>query len=85
MDSVAVPLRARPPGESRGRTFTTGCDGAVQHAFGHSSPTITLDTYSHLWPKAEDRTRNAAAGLMSAVFADESADSADSVRTSDAN
>lgn len=66
--------------------IAAGCDVVtVQHALGHSSPTITLNTYSHLWPKAEDRTRNAAAGLMSAVFADASADSADSVRTSDAN
>lgn len=35
-----------------------GCDVVtVQHALGHSSPTITLNTYSHLWPRAEDRTR----------------------------
>ncbi|MBS2939575.1 site-specific integrase [Nocardioides sp. J2M5] len=41
-----------------------GCDVVtVQHALGHSSPTITLNTYSHLWPKAEDRTRAAAASL----------------------
>ncbi len=43
--------------------------------------TITLNTYSHLWPKAEDRTRNAAAGLMSEVFAEKSENLADSVRT----
>ena len=50
-----------------------GCDVVtVQHALGHSTPTITLDTYSHLWPKAEDRTRTAAASLWR---------SADSVRT----
>ena len=40
----------------------------VQRAMGHSSPSITLNTYSHLWPTAEDKTRNAAADLMSAVF-----------------
>jgi integrase len=41
-----------------------GCDVVtVQHALGHSSPTITLGTYSHLWPKAEERTRAAAAKL----------------------
>ena len=50
-----------------------GCDVVtVQHALGHSMPTITLDTYSHLWPKAEDRTRTAAASLWR---------SADCVRT----
>ncbi|MGK0715125.1 site-specific integrase [Leucobacter sp. W1153] len=36
----------------------------VQRALGHSSATITLNTYSHLWKTAEDLTRGAAAGLM---------------------
>lgn len=41
-----------------------GCDVVtVQHALGHSTPSITLDVYSHLWPKAEERTRAAAAKL----------------------
>ena len=54
-----------------------GCNVVtVQHALGHSSASITLNVYSHLWPKAEDRTRAAAANLMAAT-----ADSADSVRT----
>jgi integrase len=58
--------------------IAAGCDVVtVQHALGHSSPTITLNTYSHLWPKAEDRTRNAAQGLMAAA----NAEVADSVRT----
>ena len=39
----------------------------VQRALGHSSATITLNVYSHLWPTAEDRTRAAAAGLMAAA------------------
>lgn len=53
-----------------------GCDVVtVQHALGHATPTITLDTYSHLWPRAEDRTRAAAASLWR---------SADSVRTEEA-
>jgi len=44
--------------------IAAGCDVVtVQHALGHATPTITLDTYSHLWPKAEDRTRAAAASL----------------------
>ncbi len=51
--------------------IAAGCDVVtVQHVLGHLSPSITLDTYSHLWPRAEDRTRNAAAGLMSAVVAE---------------
>jgi integrase len=46
-----------------------GCDVVTaQRAMGHSSPTITLNTYSHLWPTAEDRTRSAAAGLMQAAL-----------------
>ena len=45
-----------------------GCDVVtVQHALGHSSASITLNVYSHLWPKAEDRTRAAAANLMAAT------------------
>lgn len=32
----------------------------VQRALGHSKPTTTLNTYAHLWPTAEDRTRKAA-------------------------
>lgn len=45
--------------------IAAGCDVVtVQRALGHSSPSITLDTYSHLWPDANDRTRNAAAGLV---------------------
>lgn len=62
--------------------IAAGCDVVtVQHALGHSSPSITLSTYSHLWPKAEDRTRNAAAGLMATVFAEKTQNPADSVRT----
>lgn len=62
--------------------IVAGCDVVtVQHALGHSSPSITLNTYSHLWPRAEDRTRNAAAGLMSAAFAEKTESPADSVRT----
>lgn len=30
----------------------------VQLALGHSSPTITLNTYAHEWPDALDRTRS---------------------------
>lgn len=45
--------------------IAAGCDVVtVQQALGHSSATTTLNTYSHLSPTAEDRTRKAAAGLM---------------------
>lgn len=45
--------------------INAGCDVVtVQRALGHSSPSVTLDTYSHLWPNANDRTRNAASALL---------------------
>lgn len=31
----------------------------VQARLGHKSATVTLDTYVHLWPDSEDRTRAA--------------------------
>src|SRR3954452_1177984 len=31
----------------------------VQDRLGHASAAETLDTYSHLWPDSEDRTRSA--------------------------
>lgn len=49
---------------------------AVAKAMGHSSPSITLEVYAHLWPDAADRTRVAAAALISS-----SSDSADHLRT----
>lgn len=55
-----------------------GCDVVtVQRALGHATPSITLNTYSHLWPTAEDKTRTAASRMMSAVLGN----LADSVRT----
>jgi integrase len=48
-----------------------GCDVVtVQRALGHKSPTTTLNTYAHLWPTAEDRTRSAAARMLAAALAD---------------
>lgn len=45
-----------------------GCDVVtVQRALGHRSATTTLNTYSHLWPSAEDRTRAAAERILSAA------------------
>ncbi|WP_371261688.1 tyrosine-type recombinase/integrase [Arthrobacter sp. ov118] len=58
-----------------------GCDVVtVQRALGHAAPSITLNTYSHLWPTAEDKTRTAGSRLIAAVLGD----SADSVRTGEA-
>ncbi len=58
--------------------IAAGCDVVtVQRALGHESASTTLNTYAHLWPKAEDRTRSAAANLMEST----SADIADSRRT----
>ena len=31
----------------------------VQHRLGHATAAETLDTYSHLWPDSDDRTREA--------------------------
>ncbi|HVD18537.1 MAG TPA: site-specific integrase [Propionibacteriaceae bacterium] len=56
--------------------IASGCDVVtVQRALGHAKATTTLNTYAHLWPTAEDRTRAAAADLMA------SAAVADSLRT----
>jgi integrase len=60
--------------------IAAGCDVVtVQRALGHSNATTTLSIYSHLWPSAADRTRAAAADIISATR--ESA--ADSLRTAD--
>jgi integrase len=49
--------------------IAAGCDVVtVQRALGHAKATTTLNTYSHLWPTAEDRTRHAIADLMSGTF-----------------
>jgi integrase len=58
--------------------IAAGCDVVtVQRALGHSSATTTLATYSHLWPSAADRTREAAGALMRTALEA----SADSSRT----
>jgi integrase len=60
--------------------IAAGCDVVtVQRALGHSAATTTLNTYSHLWPNAEDRTRAAAADMLADALG--LATSADSVRT----
>ncbi|MEI6622336.1 MAG: tyrosine-type recombinase/integrase [Actinomycetes bacterium] len=45
----------------------------VQARLGHASAAETLDTYSHLWPDSDDRTREAIDSILGAP--------ADSVRT----
>lgn len=51
--------------------IASGCDVVtVQRALGHSSATITLGVYTHLWPTAEDRTRAAASDLINATLQD---------------
>jgi len=58
--------------------IAAGCDVVtMQRAMGHKSATVTLNTYGHRWPKAEDRTRKAAAHL----FADAVSTTADQLRT----
>jgi integrase len=40
----------------------------VQHHLGHASAKVTLDTYSHLWPDDEDRTRAALEAALRPVL-----------------
>lgn len=62
--------------------IAAGCDVVtVQRALGHAKATTTLNTYAHLWPSAEDRTRAAASRLLSAAVGSV----ADSGRTSDSS
>jgi len=49
----------------------------VQARLGHASAAETLDTYSHLWPDSDDRTREAVDSVLGGS-------PADSVRTGDA-
>jgi hypothetical protein len=36
----------------------------VQARLGHASAAETLDTYSHLWPDSDDRTREAVESVL---------------------
>ncbi|ASD23893.1 site-specific integrase [Cryobacterium sp. LW097] len=61
--------------------IASGCDVVtVQRALGHRSASVTLNTYSHLWPNADDRTRSASQSLMDGALAIP----ADSLRTAGA-
>jgi len=60
--------------------IAAGCDVVtVQRALGHASASVTLGTYAHLWPTAEDKTRAAVAAMLADTLR---AGAADSVRTS---
>ncbi|MCW2796040.1 MAG: phage integrase family protein [Nocardioides sp.] len=49
--------------------IAAGCDVVtVQRALGHAKAGTTLETYSHLWPSAEDKTRRAANALVEEVL-----------------
>jgi hypothetical protein len=49
--------------------IAAGCDVVtVQRALGHARATTTPNTYAHLWPTAEDRTRRAAGDLLAEVL-----------------
>jgi integrase len=43
----------------------------VQSRLGHASAAVTLDTYSHLWPDADDTTRAAVEVALGAARADQ--------------
>jgi site-specific recombinase XerD len=54
--------------------IAAGCDVVtVQRLLGHARATTTLNTYAHLWPTAEDRTRKAAESIMSASLGEPTA------------
>lgn len=45
--------------------ISAGCSvKAVQKALGHASATETLNTYAHLWPDDQDRTRDAIQAVL---------------------
>ncbi|MEV6490052.1 tyrosine-type recombinase/integrase [Actinoplanes sp. NPDC051633] len=49
--------------------IAAGCDiVTIQHALGHASATTTLNTYGHLMPSAEDRTRQAAQTMIMRIY-----------------
>lgn len=78
----AVGLPAEVTLHTLRRTFASdliasGCDVVtVQPALGHAQPSITLNTYAHLRPSAEDRMMGATTDFTRSVTG-----SADSPRT----
>lgn len=48
--------------------IAAGCDVVtVQRALGHARASVTLDTYSHLWPGADDRIRDASGAMWNQI------------------
>jgi integrase len=43
----------------------------IQERLGHSTPTETLETYSHLWPDSNERTRKALEDAIAQMAVDE--------------
>jgi len=39
----------------------------VQRRLGHATAAETLDTYAHLWPDSDDRTREAIDSVLGAA------------------
>jgi DNA invertase Pin-like site-specific DNA recombinase/integrase len=61
--------------------IAAGCDVVtVQRALGHAKASTTLNTYAHLWPTGEERTR----GAVEALMQDAAKAAADSSRTATA-
>ena len=54
---------------------------SVQDRLGHKSAVETLDTYSHLWPDSDDRTREAVDVVLGTAAASPPGTPADSLRT----
>lgn len=72
--------RARTPGSGVARPealLRLGPDrrgspaSEVQAAMGHAKASTTLDIYTHLWPKADARIRDAVAGVLDLVRAEQ--------------
>lgn len=59
-----APTRPRALLNASGLIYAGADVVTVQKALGHSSPNVTLSTYAHLWPNADDRTRKAAAAMF---------------------
>src|SRR4051794_9458655 len=68
----AAPGSHRAPGCTPCGASTPACSSATasesrsQARLGHASAAETLDTYSHLWPDSEDRTRQAIDSVLGA-------------------
>jgi len=46
------------------RSEAAGGSSPSNAGLGRAGATVTLNTYAHLWPSAEDRTRTAVTGML---------------------